>query len=234
MDAYGLGARLRTRSALILRCLEDFDSSIVSIENRLSGSSEEEQVILREYPKGTLCAPSLNYVIERIKKFLGDDTDRKNWTRRVTVNTYDSDGEIGLDNVRVYFPDGTFEAWGWQTRPNLPHLMTLVFGRGVRGISHYHDDDLYILNHGSTGDPCAYCASFEGFTERFRRTAIYPHSPASLCHATIMECNLCSAAHYKNGYKVDGPIPPGVVAAMQLTMSSDGMFILSDNFTEEE
>ena len=206
----------------------------MSIENRLNGPSEEEPRIHRDYPTGTLCVPSVEYVIQRIKTFLGDDSHKKNWTRRVDVTTYDSDGVEDVDAVRVYFPDGTFELWSWETRPNKGHLMTLIFGEGVRSITHHHDMDVMILRDGSKNDPCGRCASFEGFRQLFQRSAPYPHRPDSTCNATVSECVACGAAHYKQGWRLQTPIPNGVVAAMKLTLSPDGYFIVSDDFNEEE
>ena len=207
----------------------------MSIEDRLNGSSDDEEPIIeREYPKGTLCVPNFQYIIQRIKKFLGDDSHKKNWTRRVAVNTYvDDGGGTGIEDVRVYFPDETFEVWSWETKPPKSHLMTLIFGEGVTGVTHHHDMDIHILKHGSVVDPCGHCAKFEGFELRFRRTAPFPHNPGSICRASVWECKACGAAHYQSGWR-KASIPPGVVAAMQITMSNDGWFIVSDDFAEEE
>ena len=150
------------------------------------------------------------------------------------MSTYDSEHSSDIDDVRVYFPDGTFELWSWETRPDKFHLMTLIFGEGVRDITYHSEMEVHILRNGNEADPCGRCASFAGFTKLFFRSARYPHSPDSMCNATISECVACGAAHYQSGWRKQTPIPKGVVAAMKLTMSPDGYFIVSDDFNEEE
>jgi hypothetical protein len=212
--------------------------AIVSIETRLHGSSDDEEpVIEREYPRGTLCVLDPQHITQRIKQFLGDDSHKKNWTRRVDVTIYNDGGERGMEEVRVYFPDETFEVWSWGTKPRLTHLLTLIFGKGVTGMRYNADMELYILRNGSDQEPCGLCAKFDGFEKRFNRSAPFRYNgqirPGSMCHASVWECKACGAAHYNQG-ALKCKIPPGVVGAMQITMSNDGWFIVSDDFTEEE